>query len=394
MIVTISGIPVYNAVLSDEETGMMRISLVDDPAVMSMFQAFDSTRKPQMYSVMDEEKRLVRGVVMRADFPIYRYDDSLGEYYIIYKAETIRQMAEKYLAENRQNLVNLMHEDGSDVEGVQMVQYFIKGDGVSVEGFDEIADGSLFAEFHVTNDEVWNAIKEGTYKGFSLEGVFDLEPETDKDDVESIVNSLHGAFKKLSNILSMSKIAKFKAALARILAEFGNVTTDKGILAWDGDEDLKEGDAVHIEDAEGNSAPAEDGDYTTQDGKVIVVVDGKVAEIKDAKAEVAPEEAPAEEPEEVAAEEELPAEEPEAEDDNDARIAELEALVAEKEARIAELESENEALRAENEALKGNVEEMKKMSAAKPAHEEARENKFQKTGIKGIDRLSSIMSAE
>lgn len=394
MIVTISGIPVYNAVLSDEETGMMRISLVDDPAVMSMFQAFDSTRKPQMYSVMDEEKRLVRGVVMRADFPIYRYDDSLGEYYIIYKAETIRQMAEKYLAENRQNLVNLMHEDGSDVEGVQMVQYFIKGDGVSVEGFDEIADGSLFAEFHVTNDEVWNAIKEGTYKGFSLEGVFDLEPETDKDDVESIVNSLHGAFKKLSNILSMSKIAKFKAALARILAEFGNVTTDKGILAWDGDEDLKEGDAVHIEEAEGNSAPAEDGDYTTQDGKVIVVVDGKVAEIKDAEAEVAPEEAPAEEPEEVAAEEELPAEEPEAEDDKDARIAELEALVAEKEARIAELESENEALRAENEALKGNVEEMKKMSAAKPAHEEARENKFQKTGIKGIDRLSSIMSAE
>lgn len=394
MIVTISGIPVYNAVLSDEETGMMRISLVDDPAVMSMFQAFDSTRKPQMYSVMDEEKRLVRGVVMRADFPIYRYDDSLGEYYIIYKAETIRQMAEKYLAENRQNLVNLMHEDGSDVEGVQMVQYFIKGDGVSVEGFDDIADGSLFAEFHVTNDEVWNAIKEGTYKGFSLEGVFDLEPETDKDDVESIVNSLHGAFKKLSNILSMSKIAKFKAALARILAEFGNVTTDKGILAWDGDEDLKEGDAVHIEDADGNSVPAEDGDYTTQDGKVIVVVDGKVAEIKDAEAEVAPEDVPAEEPEEVAAEEELPAEEPEAEDDKDARIAELEALVAEKEARIAELESENEALRAENEALKGNVEEMKKMSAAKPAHEEARENKFQKTGIKGIDRLSSIMSAE
>ena len=46
-----------------------------------------------------------------------------------------------------------------------------------------------------------------------------------------------------------------------------------------------------------------DGDYTTEDSKVVVVVDGKVAEIKDAEAEVAPEEKPAEEAEVEAAEE-------------------------------------------------------------------------------------------
>ena len=103
MIVTIGGIPVYDAIITDDGTGMMKISLVDDPAVMSNFQAFDASRKMQMYSVTDEEKRLVRGVVMRADFPIYRRDERMGEYYIIYKADTIRQMAEKYLAESRQN---------------------------------------------------------------------------------------------------------------------------------------------------------------------------------------------------------------------------------------------------------------------------------------------------
>ena len=59
MIVTIGGIPVYNAIITDEDTGMMRISLVDDPAVMSNFQAFDAKRKMQMYAVTDEEKRLV-----------------------------------------------------------------------------------------------------------------------------------------------------------------------------------------------------------------------------------------------------------------------------------------------------------------------------------------------
>lgn len=287
MIVTIGGIPVYDAIISDEETGMFKISLVDDPAVMSNFQAFDADRKRMLYAIQDEEKRLVRGCIMRADFPIYRRDSKMGEYYIIYKADTIRAMAEKYLLEGRQNDVNLMHEEGSDVDGVQMVQYFIKGDGIQVDGFDDCADGSLFGEFHVTNDDIWNEIKAGTYKGFSLEGVFDLVPEQDKDDVKAIVDSLDGAFKRLfKNYKNMSKLKKFKEALAKMLQEFGNVTTDKGILAWDGDEDLKAGDSVYVQDVDGNRNPAEDGDYKTDDNKVIVVVDGKVSEIKDAEAEV------------------------------------------------------------------------------------------------------------
>lgn len=287
MIVTIAGIPVYDAVISDEETGMFKISLVDDPAVMSNFQAFDSARKPMLYAIQDEEKRLVRGCIMRADFPIYRRDSKMGEYYVIYKADTIRAMAEKYLLEGRQNDVNLMHEEGSDVDGVQMVQYFIKGDGINVEGFDDCADGSLFGEFHVTNDEVWAEIKAGTYKGFSLEGVFDLVPETDKDEIQEIVDLLDGAFRKIfKQHKNMSKLSRLKETLAKMLQEFGNVTTDRGILSWNSDDDLKAGDAVYIEDSEGNRTPAEDGDYKTTDNKVIVVVDGMVSEIKDAEAEV------------------------------------------------------------------------------------------------------------
>ena len=290
MIVTIDNIPVYNATISDEETGMFKISLVDDPAVQSNFLAFDKTRKPLMYAIANEEKRIVRGVVMRADFPIYRNDSKMGEYYIIYKADTIRQMAEKYLLESRQNDVNLMHEDGSDVDGVQMVQYFIKDvdGGVNPTGFDDIADGSLFAEFHIVNDEVWEQVKDGTFKGYSLEGVFDLVPEHDAERVESIVDSLEGKFNNFFKKFNMSKFKRFKAALAKALTEFANVTTDKGVLAWDGDEDLKAGDKVYVEDSEGNRTPAETGDNKTNDGKVIKVTDGEVAEIADAEAEVEP----------------------------------------------------------------------------------------------------------
>ena len=295
MVVTIDGIPVFQALVNDADTGMFKISLVDDPAVQSNFQAF-SNKKPQMYAVEDEAKRLVLGVVMRADFPIYRRDDSFGEYYIIYSADTIRTMAEKYLVEGRQNDVNLMHQEGSDVEGVDMVQYFIKDSdkGVAPAGFEDIADGSLFAEFHVVNDEVWDAIVAGTYKGFSLEGVFDLVPERDADKVQDIVDTLNGLFSRIFKPQKYEKMTKVKgllARLARALVEMGNVTTDKGILSWDGEEDLKAGDSVYVKDQDGNRTPAADGDYTTGDGKVIVVVSGKVSEIKDSAAQVAPQEA-------------------------------------------------------------------------------------------------------
>jgi len=419
-VVTIGNIPVFNALITDEETGMFKISLVDDPAVMSNFLAFDNTRKVQMYQVENEDKRLVRGVVMRADFPIYRYDQSFGEYYIIYKAEEIRKMAEKYLAESRQNDVNIMHEDGSDVEGVQMVQYFIKdsANGINPAGFEEMADGSLFAEFHVVNDEVWNAVKDGSYKGFSLEGVFDIVPEEDAEKTAEIVESLDGKFSNFLNNITMGKFNRFKAALLKAFAEFATITTDKGILGWDGDEDLKVGDAVFIEDAEGNKTPAEDGEYTTDDNKVIVVAEGKVAEIKDAEVEA--EDPEAEETTEVAAasvvtdkgelfyEGELavdvavfvldeegnqvaaPDGEYMLENGNVIKVTEGKVTeIVEAAAAEEALKEENAKLKKKISELKKEIAELKKQPLAKTAHEEiVTSQRFEKTGDKGLDRLS------
>lgn len=434
--VTIGGIPVFDALITDEETGMMKISLVDDPAVMSNFQIFDASRKVQMYSVADEEKRLVYGVVMRADFPIYRRDERFGEYYIIYKPETIRLMAEKYLADGLQNETSTMHQ--TDVDGVQMVQYFLKDSsrGVAPAGFDDIADGSLFAEFHILNDEVWAAVKSGDYRGFSLEGYFDLTPEENVVKVSEIVDDLEGQFSAIFKSFiknNMSKINRFKATLAKLLAVFGNVTTDKGVLAWDGEEDLKAGDAVFIEDQEGNRETAPDGDYITSDNKTIVVVDGKVSEIRDPEAEVAPAEEPANEPEEnfgrkatdngeiiwegeedlkegdavfVEGEDGLvPAPDGEYKTEDGKTIVVVEGKVAEirdPEAEVApedapaeeeELRKENAELRRQIEVLSAKVEELSRTPMAKTAHEEVQtSSKINKTGIKGLDRLAELMS--
>lgn len=290
-VATIDGIPVYRVLVDDERDGMVRVSLVDDPAVMSDFVAF-GRQEPQRFAVENEDKRLAFGVVARADFPIFRNDPVNGDHYVIFPAGTIREMAQKYLTEGRADRVDLMH-DGDDVGGVHLVQWFLKDSakGVAPAGFDDIADGSLFAEYHVEDDAIWQQIKDGTFKAFSMEVFYTLTPEGDTQAVEEAVADLDGMFERIIAALTPKSNMNKKNLLRKLrqmVAEFASVTTDKGILAWDGDEDLKAGDRVYIEDADGERTEAADGDYTTADGKVIVVADGAVAEIRDAEAEVAP----------------------------------------------------------------------------------------------------------
>lgn len=347
---TFNGLPLYEGEMLDELGGVLRVSLVDRPAVQSDFLMFNEQKPMQTFAVANEEKRLIRGVLMRADYPIYRIGTSGFEYYITFSAKTIRKVFEKYLREHRSSNVNLRHEPDSEVKGVDLTQIFFKDTaaGIAPVGFEEIEEGSAFGEYHVTNDAVWNAVKEGTFKGFSIEGYFqevEIENNTKK------------------NNMSMN--------LRKVFVLMRDVVTDKAVLLWDGDEDLKAGDDVFVEE-EGERKPAPDGDYTTEDGKKIVVAGGKVAELIDPEAEVAPEEA------EVEAAEE-PAEETEAEPDAPAEGVsreEFDALaqqVADLQAALDKLTTANEQMREANTQLREQVEAFAKAPAADPAHEQFRE---------------------
>lgn len=181
----------------------------------------------------------------------------------------------------------------------------------------------------------------------------------------------------------MSKLDKIRVMLQSVLATFERISTDKGILSFDGDE-LEVGMSVSVVDEEGNETPAPDGEYTTSEGTVYVVVDGKVEEIREPEGET--EEAPAAEETPVEAEDAEPEAEPEA-DPRDERIANLEAEVARLEEelgaareRIAELERENE--------------ELKNKPAAESATEEFEKvNTPKLTGSKKLDRLNRILNA-
>lgn len=189
----------------------------------------------------------------------------------------------------------------------------------------------------------------------------------------------------------MSKLGKLKLELAKLLAAFSEIKTDKGILSWPVEGELVIGYEVYVLDENGEYNAPEDGEYTTEDGKVITIAGGKVEAITEPETEVDPEPEAPEVVEEVVEAAEEPVADPETETDGvketetDAidgihrEINELYDIVDKLVKKVAELEGKT--VEASETVMK-----MSKMSAAMSAQEEIETNAIAKSGDSAIDR--------
>ena len=197
-----SNVPVYSAIVTDDGLGMEKISLVDDPAMESDFQFFANEEDRFKFSVQNEEQRHIFGVIIRADHPVLRLSAEGFPYYITFSKETIKTIVQKYFREGRQNNFNLMHTPGTDVDSVEMLQAFIKDKerGIDPKGFEDIEDGSLFGEFKVLDDTIWEDIKAGKFKGFSMEIFYDIEIPLEEEE-EQLYSDIQGLLDQIANHL-------------------------------------------------------------------------------------------------------------------------------------------------------------------------------------------------
>jgi hypothetical protein len=194
----------------------------------------------------------------------------------------------------------------------------------------------------------------------------------------------------------MSKLLKLKEKLASLLTEIklAVVKTNNGVLEYDGDEDLVAGMNVYVTNEETNErVAAADGEYTTEDNKVITVKDGKVESIVDPVAEVDAEAEVAPEGDEPKNEEttsdttetvETPA--PVEAEDEPTEIAKIREEINELYKLVDSILDKIGESRAEaDERLK----KLECMSAAKPA-DEAFETIVEKTNNFSDDRLNKL----
>lgn len=173
-------LPIYNIKidLTDNETGVYTVSLVESPAVEVDFLTFSKEEPIQLQ--FNDEKYVITGVALRADHPIYRNSVNYGEHYVVFNKETIRQIVEKYSKFGFNNLVNIEHDQNHYVDNIIMLESYIvdKERGLNPIEFD-VSDGSWIVSYKVNDITLWDKIKKGEVKGFSVEGLFRYsEPES------------------------------------------------------------------------------------------------------------------------------------------------------------------------------------------------------------------------
>lgn len=193
-------LPLYEALINDLEDGIFAVSLVSTPATESNWQCF--SKEEQMYSIENEEEHIITGVIMLANTPIFRRDDSGYEYNIVYTPETIKLMSEKMLKDMAHNQIDIEHQGNILPAGtVNLVEIYIKDSekGISPNFLKDIPDGSLIGSYKIHDDVLWNMCKEGTLHGFSLAGWFDVKEFKDKK--KSKYSMIEKIKEKLSQLL-------------------------------------------------------------------------------------------------------------------------------------------------------------------------------------------------
>lgn len=245
------------------DTPLDAISLVDMPAIEENFRLF-GIEQLYVFARMDQEKRVVSGPAMIPDKLIPRVNQKTGEIYDVYfTADDVEKTSQMFMQYQKQSSVNIQHEEFT--KGVTVVESWIVTDPASDKstamGY-ELPAGTWMVSMKVEDPGVWELVKSGVVRGFSIEGFFAQKAIEAAKITEDIMNKQEFAAAKLADGTPVFSKTDF--------APGAEVFSDEAM-----------------------TTPLADGDYTLEDGTAFTVASGKVADAPAADTTAAAAPAPA-----------------------------------------------------------------------------------------------------
>lgn len=337
-------LPIYDIVFNPaEDIGLTAISFVDLPAIEQTFiyQGKDSQEKYSLGQILmaSADKHEVISPVLIPNQLILRINENGEKYYVRWSKEVIEQVANFYIMNQFQNNFTFQHSwfetgegnyEDSFLKDVYMQKMWIIDDAKNDEankvyGY-HLPEGTLMVKLKIHNRKLWAKIKSGEVKGLSIEAFI---PVQESGKVSYSKN------KNLNNDNKMDK-TKLQKLFDNFMLWYSQVSEDAKELADIASTDETESGEVSLKyytsdtdfieiAADGTATSSDgsevaDGEYSLDDGNVLVIEDGKFKETKTVEESDEPEpvEAPiAEESEEDKEDEESKEEETPADETDD-----------------------------------------------------------------------------
>ena len=370
--------------------GVFAISLVHSPATEEFFVAMSKQDKLVTLAKVDEEKRILMGLVLQPNQLIYRVDEDGNEFEMFFSEETIRDFSQNFFQSGFQLNSKLEHD--TPISGVTFTESWLvadpKKDKSAAFGL-EYPEGSWLVSMKVDNDDIWNNyIKTGELRGFSIDGMVELEEVNYKTDIQMS--------KENKSILALLKdiVSKNEQQLEVTL---GSVKSGELDIQFEGDS-LEVGTAVFLIGENEERVQLADGTYQIDDAGEIVVKDGLVESMSEGEEVV--EDEVVEEPE---VEAELKKEDEEKMvEANEAESMEVikqiledmfNAYAESMEIKMTSLESKLETLTSENVELKEQVVTLSAQPSVEPISSQPKQVTMTKQGriLEGIKNAKKEM---
>ena len=336
--------------------GVYAISLVENPAMEGLFIAL-SKDEPIQLKEIDKEKRMLMGLVLEPNKPIYRNQGG-EEFNIVFDEQTIEELSHSFFKKGYQGNSTIEHESSQKIEGVTFVESWIvenpEIDKSTNFGF-KYPKGSWLATMKVDSETVWqDYVKTGKVQGFSIDALVGLE----EVNLKSIINM---AKQEESTLLQLLKDLPNQIATAlgikQAEVKFGSIMTDDGKLKieYDG-EMMMVGGRVWVMAEDGTEVAVPVGEHLLENGNTLVVKEEGIVDsfIESTTSTPSEETAPAE------------MAEPKAEQNNDEKIAnEIGSAIKSILVKYGEQEAKITALETANLNLSKQIEEIGKQPASK-----------------------------
>lgn len=198
-----------------DESDDAYMSLVKKPAIQIDWVAFSENgeikkEKVIEFKVQDESKRMLTGVFMSADMPIYRVDEETGqEYFVKFNAENIEKAAKKFASKKLGANVDTEHNMNKNGCYI-MDSWYIRdseNNPLRTYGF-KVKEGDWVGTVHVPDEEFWNEyIRTGELKGFSIMDLFKfgqktvIEGYSEKKSLNDFTTEEHELINKIVDLL-------------------------------------------------------------------------------------------------------------------------------------------------------------------------------------------------
>lgn len=193
---------VYEATYQGHEgQGVYALSVVENPAMKDLWIALKEHNTQLEFAEIDSEKRILLGAALIPDQLVRRAHDG-QEFFITFKAETIEALAHDFIKNGMQSNSSLEHEVA--LSGMSVVQSWTVDDPDNDKSNaygKKYPKGTWVAMMKVDNDEIWNKVKLGEIKGFSIDAFIGLEQIKLKSDMSktSIKEQVKALYNSLFN---------------------------------------------------------------------------------------------------------------------------------------------------------------------------------------------------